>query len=63
MPRAHALQQEKSPQWEARALEGRVDPTQCMVRKPPAKQPKASKAKKKKKKDCAALGTSLVVSG
>ena len=48
VPRAYALQREESPQWEAQALQGRVDPTHRTVRKPHAKQPRASTAKKKR---------------
>ena len=34
MPRAHAPQQEKPPQWEARAQQQRVAPARCNYRKP-----------------------------
>ena len=53
MPRAHDLQQEKPPQWEALALQRRVAPTHHNWRKPMRSnedptQPKINKIKKKR---------------
>ena len=51
-PRAHALEQEKPPQWEARILKAESSPLQlekAQVYKEDPAQPKINKLKRKKK--------------
>ena len=47
MPRARAPQQEKPPQWEARALQQRVAPALSATREKPTQQKRANAAKNK----------------
>ena len=47
--RAHTLQQEKPPQWEARALQLESSPYSLQLEKAWKQQPRPSKAKKKLK--------------
>ena len=46
-PRAHALQQEKPPQWEAGALQQRVGPRSLQLEKAYAQQRRPNAAKNK----------------